>query len=131
MYIINSLADIQELKGKLPEEQEVLLYIEKLWDELRKALEPDVSNEEFGLAEYGAIILLDNEAEILEPLGLDYALEEAWPDFVEVLELAEKTYYKVGILENDYLPQVYMSKNNASDSIAEWLEGIAEEIKME
>ena len=128
MHIITGFADIVSLKEKNEEVRSILDHIESIWDELIQALEPSASAEKFSLKAYGFIVILEDESEMLEPLGCDYPLEEAWPDFVMKIEIERECYYKIGLLEsNDYLPLVFVNKKILSCRLDDWLNDIVEE----
>ena len=129
MHVIQCLDDIQRLTHLLSDEKELLRHIEKSLEELRQALEPENNLAEFKLGQYGLIAILEREDELLRQMGCDYVLEDAWPDFVECHKFDETIYYKVGLLQNEYLPVLYVQKDILPDTVANWLQDVVDELE--
>lgn len=85
------------------------------FQELHESLESDESLEDFSLEDSGYFVVLEPQDDIrkLEDVGLsdeDHGLIGAVPEMVDLIELEEDAYYRIGILCNNEYMQLFFSR---------------------
>lgn len=127
MEIVKNWMDLIKLKQKALVPAGMILQMEKLLVALHQSLGGECAIDSFSLDKHGPIAVLPPGERRLAALGLNYDINESWPEVVTVYELNDGTaFYTVCLMmDNDFMFIIYLFGEIEND-LREWLDSYAE-----
>jgi len=123
VYIINTLADIQQLKDCNRISASLAEYLERKIKELYKSWKSEKTIELASQERNGFIGILQQGDQSLEALGLPERLDLLMPEWVSKLVLRDATYFVAYFLqENMNCSRCLIPKQIVSEAVMTWLE---------
>ena len=97
-------------------------YLENKLLVLQNRLAEESGQKVFSLKEHGPIVIIENDADDLERIGLSNDLSLIMPEWIGQLRLGKELYYVTYVLaNNDYMLQIYLPELVMHDCIRKWL----------
>ncbi len=122
MQIINSIADIQQLKEAKIISKDLAEHLERKVRSLHTQIKQQIGRGDFSLAQYGILVLLEKGDRSLREAGLPEAMEEIMPEWVSRLEVAGEIYFILYLIGNTgSIYRVYVPNPILEEIVRYWL----------
>ncbi|WP_099190634.1 hypothetical protein [Tepidibacter mesophilus] len=127
MIIINTMKDIHRIRREKQIDKFLGEELEEYFKELTQSFTGTNELDTFNLEEHGSIIILEDtdDPHDLEEIGYPKehgGLFSAFPEFVNIIELEEASYYKIVIVcSNSYGIVVYSKVGQLGKGFEKWV----------
>ncbi len=127
MIIINTMEDIQKVKREKRITDSLVIELEQYFKEITESFTGTNNWNTFSLEEHGSIIILEqtDDPHDLEEIGYpkeNGGLFSSFPEFVNIIELEEESYYKIVIIcGNSYGIVVYSKVGAFGKEFKNWV----------
>lgn len=124
MYIVTTYSNLLRAKEENTFPPWLLDVLASDFTALHQHLGNGVELAEFSLAHHGFMAIGETTDKDLSALHLARTLEDTWPEFVEDVRLPNgHRYFRLGLLlDNDYMPLIYLLPDALCPTFTEWLE---------